>query len=789
MAKKDTVRALVQRGIKEYLAQKAAEAGVTLSQLKKMSTKEIVNVCKINKKKAKIIFRALHPLKIAKVEGENTCILWRDNDDEKIQNYRTFLKDNQAIWIPIDFPIHTFGFTFPMKGFIEQEEGVRYVFVIEESVSYPEERLLEEEEPEYVMPGMEEIKSKVFFKVSRMQRAIPVNPISSFMKRSNRKPLKEYKHYAEVFDPVYYQEHLERTYLEKEEVIKEFKKLPGVGPAKAGALYDAGFISVEELEKASNEKLKRCGITRPGVLKGGIKEYYDKLKAETLIEVRKELKPNPFETAIDRAVEKKGRPLSITRRRKIIRTFEKEAYRNVKAIEKAMKPAINEEFRKQDYEHHLQGIVEENGWKLSHSVMETLADRLYGKTYPEEVILEVLETTAETLEHNLIDPTEAVGIVSAQSIGEPGTQMTMRTFHYAGVAEMNVTLGLPRLIEIVDARKVPKTPVMEIHLEPDCRNDRERAKHIAAMIQSTRFSDIASIRGLDTLDIVVEPDLDEMERYGITLDILKQKLHKKLGKKMEIKTGEKNTNTLLLSPKEQSYKELQALIGLIQNIIISGIEEIKRAIIRKDTEGYVIYTEGSNLQKILEVDGVDPTRTSTNSLMEIQDTLGIEAARVAIMKEAYNVLSEQGLSVDMRHIMLVADVMTSSGHIQAIGRHGVSGHKTSVLARAAFEITTNILLKAGMTGEVDDLKGVAENIIVGQPVALGTGAIDLTYKHVPIPEENIPRPPEPEEEESEGEEGAWSLDVNDDDDTGGTGGDGTDVPNDTPETDTQEEGE
>jgi len=762
MAKKDTVRALAQRGIKEYLAQKVAEADVTLSQLMKMSTKEIVNVCKINKKKAKIIYRALHPLKVAKLEGENTCIIWRDNDDDKMQKHRAFLKDNAAIWVPVEFPIHTTNFTFPMKGFIEQEEGVRYIFVIEESVSYPDERVLEEEEPEYVMEGMEEIRSKVFFKVSRIQRAIPVSSIDSFIRRSNRKPLKEYKHYAEVFDPVYYQEHLERTYLKKEEAIKEFKKLPGVGPAKAAALFDAGFATVEHLEKAAADDLKRCGITRPAVLKAGIKDYYDKLKAETLIDLRKEFKPNPFVVEIERFGEKLGKTISATRSRKLLEMFESRDYLETDwdRIGKLVAPYIKEQFDRQDFEEELFAMAKKSGVFLSHSAMEELTDRLYKKPYPKKIIREIIERVSKQFEEHKIDPTEAVGIVSAQSIGEPGTQMTMRTFHYAGVAEMNVTLGLPRLIEILDARKIPKTPVMEIYLEPDFRYDREKAKHIAAMIQNTRFNSIATIRGLDTLDIVVEPDLDEMDRYGITLDILKQKLQKKLGKKLEIREGEKGT--LLLSPKEQSYKELQAIVPIIQNIIISGIEEIKRAIIRKNKEGYVIYTEGSNLKRILEVDGVDPTRTNTNSLMEIQEALGIEAARSAIIREAHSVLSEQGLAVDLRHIMLVSDVMTSSGSIQAIGRHGVSGHKTSVLARAAFEITTNILLKAGMTGEVDELKGVAENIIVGQPVALGTGAIDIVYKHIPIPEENIPLPPEPEEEElSESEEEAWSLDADD----------------------------
>jgi len=107
--------------------------------------------------------------------------------------------------------------------------------------------------------------------------------------------------------------------------------------------------------------------------------------------------------------------------------------------------------------------------------------------------------------------------------------------------------------------------------------------------------------------------------------------------------------------------------------------------------------------------------------------LGIEAARNAILEEASSTLKEQGLSVDLRHLMLVADVMTNTGVVRAIGRHGISGEKSSVLARAAFEITTTHLLNAGVVGELDPLQGVAENIIVGQPITLGTGAVKLVY--------------------------------------------------------------
>ncbi len=162
---------------------------------------------------------------------------------------------------------------------------------------------------------------------------------------------------------------------------------------------------------------------------------------------------------------------------------------------------------------------------------------------------------------------------------------------------------------------------------------------------------------------------------------------------------------------------------------IKGIDGITRAVLARDekTGRWYIVTEGSNLKEVLKVPSVDAERTMTNSILEIGEVLGIEAARNSIIKEAKGTLGEAGLNVDTRHIMLVSDLMTNDGAVKAIGRHGISGRKSSVLARAAFEITAPHLLRAAMNGEVDNLEGVAENIIVGQPVTLGTGAVNLVY--------------------------------------------------------------
>jgi len=311
------------------------------------------------------------------------------------------------------------------------------------------------------------------------------------------------------------------------------------------------------------------------------------------------------------------------------------------------------------------------------------------------------------------------------------THNTMRTFHYAGVAEMNVTLGLPRLIEIVDARRVPSTPIMEIHIKEGTK-DLDKMRRIAQEIEMTNLEDITDIEtDLVNMQVLIFPDDHRMKARGVTYAELEEKLRRFATPKELKRTvggAAKNVKGFVVEAGEPSFKKLQKILEQMKTTRIKGIEGIRRAIIRRRGERYVIYTEGSNLAKVLELPYSDPSQTSTNSIQEIFDVLGVEAARNAIIKEANDTLQEQGLTVDIRHIMLVSDMMTNDGDVKAIGRHGISGRKSSVLARAAFEITAHHLLHAAITGEVDYLDGVAENVIVGQPVTLGTGAVNLVYR-------------------------------------------------------------
>ncbi len=390
----------------------------------------------------------------------------------------------------------------------------------------------------------------------------------------------------------------------------------------------------------------------------------------------------------------------------------------------------------------------ETGGPLPIALAEEVKAKLQSLRLSPADATRVVREVARRFRRAEVDAHESVGIVAAQSIGEPGTQMTLRTFHYAGVAEMNVTLGLPRLIELVDARRVPSTPMMTVHVEKKLKGDREAVQKIALQIEVTTIPDVASISAMiEELKVVVSPQGALLEARGVKRAELETALVAGLDTRLfEVKPGSGGGETRsfevhLKEPvagatksrkeemvEEMPFKKLLIASEEAKSIQIKGVSGIRRALIRREKDEYVIYTEGSNLEGVLEIPGVDPVRTTTNSVFEIYRVYGVEAARAALIHEANRTLAEQGLGVDIRHLMLVADVMTNEGDIRAIGRHGISGKKTSVLARAAFEITAAHLLRAAITGEVDELKGVAENIIVGQPITLGTGAVNLIYQ-------------------------------------------------------------
>ena len=376
-----------------------------------------------------------------------------------------------------------------------------------------------------------------------------------------------------------------------------------------------------------------------------------------------------------------------------------------------------------------------------HDLTEAVHNREMAKLTKKQAEALVAEA-GKAREMALIDPYEAAGIITAQSIGEPGTQMTMRTFHYAGVATVNVTQGLPRIIEIVDARKVPNTPTMTIRLKGENSQSADAAKKLAAAIEITTTVNIADIdTDVAQRRLVLKLKKGNLKQKGMTPAEVKDKLERALRLYVEA-DKEKNPSTLTLIPGIQteedmktlaenppSYTELLQLEDKIRDMRLKGVPNIERANVQLDdkTGEYYLSTIGSNLARISDMEGIDRSRTYTNNIIEIYEYLGIEAARQAIVNELQATLDGARLEVDVRHLLMVSDVMTSEGEVRAIGRHGVSGTKHSILARAAFEVTVNHLLKAGIIGERDNLTGVAENIIVGQPISLGTGSVELYY--------------------------------------------------------------
>ena len=341
---------------------------------------------------------------------------------------------------------------------------------------------------------------------------------------------------------------------------------------------------------------------------------------------------------------------------------------------------------------------------------------------------EVLKRVKQEYKNAKITPGESIGIVTAESFGEPGTQMILRTFHFAGVAEAEVTLGLPRLIELFDARKEPSTPRTEVYLKHGISKDKEKIKLIASQLVETKLQDVASEFFLNLTQSRVEIILDKKKMRD--LKISEAQLEKILEddlKKVKVSSAQ---DKLILKPTKEEYglKQLFQLKEKSKDVHIKGIKGIKQVSPIFNGNEFVILCLGANLKEIFKVEGIDITRTITNDIFMMAEVLGIEAARQAIINEAKNVIQQQGLDIDVRHIMLLADAMTNSGKIKGITRSGITAEKESVLARASFETPIKHIVNASLIGEEDYLNSVIENVMVNQAVPLGTGLPDLIAK-------------------------------------------------------------
>jgi len=336
---------------------------------------------------------------------------------------------------------------------------------------------------------------------------------------------------------------------------------------------------------------------------------------------------------------------------------------------------------------------------------------------------ELIETLEGIYLENSFEPGEAIGIIVAQSLSEPATQMTMRTYHFAGSAGLQVTLGLPRLIEIFDSRKEPATPIMTVYFKKEFNNEKD-VENFAKKIKEKKLRNLLDSVSLDLTNKKIQIKLKKIKESekNETIEKIKEKI-----KKINIKVREDNIS---IEPEnhELSIRDLQRLKKKILDLTVSGVNKIINVVVIKEGNDWIVKTFGSNLSHILKMDEVDYSKSYTNNLHEIQEVLGIEATREALIKEIRETMSQQGLNVDERHIMLIADIMVFTGEIRAVGRYGVAGMKSSVLTKAGFEETTKHLVRASVRNEEDNFKGIFENVMINQQVPVGTGMFDLVAK-------------------------------------------------------------
>ncbi len=354
--------------------------------------------------------------------------------------------------------------------------------------------------------------------------------------------------------------------------------------------------------------------------------------------------------------------------------------------------------------------------KLREDVLQHMDEKALPYEKREKVVRRVYQLYMQSLYSN----EEAIGIVTAQSLSEPATQMTMRTYHFAGTAGIQVTLGLPRMIEIFDARREPTTPTMMVYVRKESQ-DKEKVKKIAENIKEVKVKNIINSISMDLTESVIKCRMNTKRLKELEIDPKKLPAMLKIrGNKVEIEGDD-----LVVRTKRKDLRNLHKIKYALVDSRIKGIKGITQAIVIREGNEWVINTLGSNLKKAILIEGVDTERTTSNNIFEVCEVLGIEAARNAIIHQAAYVMEEQGLNADIRYLMLLADMMTVTGQIRSIGRYGISGGKSSVLVRASFEETKKHLMAASVKGERDEFRGTIENVMVNQVAPIGTGAFEL----------------------------------------------------------------
>ncbi|HIE59089.1 MAG TPA: DNA-directed RNA polymerase subunit A'' [Hydrogenothermaceae bacterium] len=367
---------------------------------------------------------------------------------------------------------------------------------------------------------------------------------------------------------------------------------------------------------------------------------------------------------------------------------------------------------------------------LPKKILEELEEKT--KDFPEDVKQKIYEEVKKRYEKALADVGEPVGLVSTQSLTEPATQMILRSFHFIGMSELQLSLGLPRFIEIADGRKKIKEKYMVIRLKDEYKQNKEVAYQVARKLKEIKLFDVVKEIQTDiinkTLKIIF--NLEELRDLDLSVEKVTDILKKKLKKMKIIEAGE-DYITLKAAREDMSMKEFYQYKEKIKSLHIAEIKGIRDVLVKMENGEFVIYTYGSNLKEVMKIPEVDYTKVYSNDIHEVAKVLGIEAAREVIVREILNILEKQGLDVDVRHVLLLADVLTWYGEYLGVTRYGLQAEKGSALARAAFETPIKHLIVAAMLGENDDMKTAIENVMTNQPIPYGTGLFKVFYVEDP----------------------------------------------------------
>ncbi|KAG6487427.1 hypothetical protein ZIOFF_056013 [Zingiber officinale] len=341
-----------------------------------------------------------------------------------------------------------------------------------------------------------------------------------------------------------------------------------------------------------------------------------------------------------------------------------------------------------------------------------------------------LETCISRYHSKRVEAGASIGAIGAQSIGEPGTQMTLKTFHFAGVASMNVTLGVPRIKEIINASKNISTPIITAVLENE--ENVFSARIVKSKIEKTTLGEVATAikvvlkPGQQCISIKLDMDLIEALHMGISAESVRHSIlsHPKIKLKEQHVHSVGHDRLKIFPPEVDRIKFQSALHNLksmLPKVVVKGFPSVDRAIIREVKNVHSLVVEGTNLLGVMGTLGIDGRKTTSNHVMEVVRTLGIEASRTSIINEIKFTMNSHGMSIDLRHMMLLADLMTYK-------------MKESVLMLASFEKTAEHLFNASYAGRDDQIEGVSECIIMGIPMQLGTGILRVRQRVDNLPE-------------------------------------------------------